>query len=64
MPFTPRSKQVLERSLRNAVARGDKRIGSEHILLGILDVPETVAAEALGKLGVTPDRLRQQLGAT
>jgi ATP-dependent Clp protease ATP-binding subunit ClpA len=62
IPFTPRSKRALEQSLRAAVARGDRHIGSEHILLGILDAREGVTELALARLGVTPERLRQQLG--
>ena len=61
MPFTPRSKRALEQSLRAAVARGDRHIGSEHILLGILEAPEGVTQLALARLGVTPERLRRQL---
>jgi ATP-dependent Clp protease ATP-binding subunit ClpA len=61
MPFTPRSKRALEQSLRAAAARGDRHIGSEHILLGILEAPEGVTQLALARLGVTPERLRRQL---
>jgi ATP-dependent Clp protease ATP-binding subunit ClpA len=61
MPFTARSKRALEQSLRAAVARGERHIGSEHILLGILESPEGVTAEALARVGVTPERLRRQL---
>ncbi|MEA2244510.1 MAG: hypothetical protein QOD24_4066, partial [Solirubrobacteraceae bacterium] len=62
MPFTKRSKRALAQSLRAAVARGDRRIGSEDILLGILEAPEGVTEEALARLGVTPERVRRQLG--
>ena len=61
VPFTPRSKRALERSLRAALARGDRHIGSEHILLGILDAGGSVTEEALARLGVTPERVRSQL---
>jgi ATP-dependent Clp protease ATP-binding subunit ClpA len=62
MPFTKRSKRALEQSLRAAAARGDRAIGSEHILLGILEAREGVSTEALARLGVTPERVRRQLG--
>jgi ATP-dependent Clp protease ATP-binding subunit ClpA len=61
IPFTPRSKHALEQSLRAAVARGERHIGAEHILLGILEAREGTAELALARLGVTPDRLRRQL---
>ena len=37
IPFTARAKKSLERGLRQAIMLGDKRIASEHLLLGVLD---------------------------
>ena len=36
-PFTPRSKKVLELALREALQLGHNYIGTEHLLLGILN---------------------------
>ena len=36
IPFTPRSKKVLEFALREALAMGHNYIGTEHILLGVM----------------------------
>jgi ATP-dependent Clp protease ATP-binding subunit ClpC len=36
IPFTPRAKKVLELSLREALQLGHDRIGTEHILLGLI----------------------------
>src|SRR5215217_1685955 len=36
IPFTPRSKKVLELSLREALQLGHNYIGTEHILLGLI----------------------------
>ena len=36
IPFTPRAKEVLENSLREALELDDREIGSEHILLGLI----------------------------
>src|SRR5262245_41751206 len=36
IPFTPRSKKVLELSLREALELGHNYIGTEHILLGLI----------------------------
>ena len=52
MPFTPRAKKVLELSLREAVARGDRSIGSEHVLLGLAREGDGVAARILRSRGV------------
>ena len=38
VPFAPDARQALERALRQAAANRDRRIGSEHLLLGVLDV--------------------------
>ena len=44
IPFTPRSKKVLELSLREALQMGHNYIGTEHILLGLVREGEGVAA--------------------
>jgi ATP-dependent Clp protease ATP-binding subunit ClpC len=61
IPFTPRSKKVLELSLREALQLGHHYIGTEHILLGILAEGDGVAAQVLAVLGVGPDRTRQRV---
>jgi ATP-dependent Clp protease ATP-binding subunit ClpA len=59
-PFTKRAKKALELALRYAVARGDRHIGPEHILLGILK-DGGLATEALAHLGVPAERVRERL---
>jgi ATP-dependent Clp protease ATP-binding subunit ClpA len=61
MPFTPRSKRALEWAVKAARARGDGYIGPEHVLLGVLDQEESMAACVLARLGVPPERVREQL---
>ena len=61
IPFTPRSKRVLEYSLREALQLGNNYIGTEHILLGIIQDGEGVAAQVLVKLGADLPKLRQLL---
>lgn len=39
-------------------AQGSERIGAEHVLLGTVRTPDTVAARALSQLGVDQARLR------
>jgi len=51
LPFTPRSKKVLELSLREAMRLGHHQIGTEHVLLGIIREGEGVAAQILVNLG-------------
>ncbi|MFE9003871.1 Clp protease N-terminal domain-containing protein [Streptomyces sp. NPDC007875] len=51
-PFSREAKSVLERSLRIALARGDKHIGDEHLLLALTARPG-VAAHVLADHDVT-----------
>jgi ATP-dependent Clp protease ATP-binding subunit ClpA len=51
IPFTPRSKKVLELSLREALALGHNYIGTEHILLGLVREGEGVGAQVLVQQG-------------
>ena len=60
-PFTPRSKKVLELSLREALELGHRGIDTEHVLLGILREGEGVAAQVLQSLGADLPRVRQQV---
>jgi len=59
IPFTPRSKKVLELSLREALQLGHNYIGTEHILLGLIREGEGVATQVLHKLGCDLSRVRQ-----
>jgi ATP-dependent Clp protease ATP-binding subunit ClpC len=59
--FTPRAKKVLELSLREALQFGHNYIGTEHILLGLLQEGEGVAAQVLIRLDADPNRVRQQV---
>ncbi|HEX6234767.1 MAG TPA: Clp protease N-terminal domain-containing protein [Jiangellaceae bacterium] len=56
--FMPRAKRVLERSLREALNLGDRHIGVEHIVLGLLDPDGNTAIELLRHLEVNPDAVR------
>jgi hypothetical protein len=50
--FTPKSKEVLEHTIRAAHELNHDFVGTEHILLGLLSVPSSAAAIALNKLGI------------
>lgn len=60
-PFTPRAKQVLELSLREALQLGHNYIGTEHILLGLVREGEGVAVQVLVSLGADLSQVRQQV---
>jgi ATP-dependent Clp protease ATP-binding subunit ClpC len=57
IPFTPRAKRVLEQSLRMATRAGHSSIGAGHLLLAVLDDPESVAAQVLAGLGIDTEPL-------
>jgi ATP-dependent Clp protease ATP-binding subunit ClpA len=62
IPFTPEAKQVLERSLDEALSLGHNYIGTEHMLLGLVGVDETnVAAQILAALDVDRDQVRREV---
>ncbi|GGR29644.1 Clp protease N-terminal domain-containing protein [Streptomyces netropsis] len=63
IPFTPRAKKALERSLREALARKDHHIGVEHVLLGVLAPEDAVTAGVLRRLGTDPETVRAGLMA-
>lgn len=58
IPFTGRAKASLERGLRQAFTLGDTRIGSEHLLLGILDEGTGAGVRLLRDRGVDLAQLR------
>ena len=59
VPFTPGAKKALELALREAIAAGDKEIGDEHVLLGVLR--EGGAEALLRSTGAEPAVLRDAL---
>ncbi|AEM87151.1 Clp protease N-terminal domain-containing protein [Streptomyces violaceusniger] len=61
-PFSREAKSVLERSLRIALARGDKHIGDEHLLLALTARPG-VAAHVLADHDVTYIQVERALTA-
>ena len=61
IPFDSGAKKVLELALREAVRRGDRTIGSEHVLLGMLHRETGRAAPILHARGLTLDGIRAAL---
>jgi Clp amino terminal domain, pathogenicity island component len=64
IPFTPRSKKVLELALREALSLGHNYIGTEHILLGLIREGEGVAAKILARttdFGHLRDAIKREL---
>ena len=61
IPFNQPSKKVLELALREALLLGHNYIGTEHLLLGLLDEENGLGARTLSDLGVTREAAEQWL---
>lgn len=66
--FTNKSQEVLKRAQEAALKLGNKYVGTEHILLGLTLVSDSVAAKALESQGVTyhqvMDKIQSMTGGT
>src|SRR5512146_466625 len=58
--LTPRTKRVIELAVEEARQMGHPNIGTEHLLLGLVQETEGIAAEVLRSLGVSLDKVRSQ----
>lgn len=58
LPFTPRTKKVLELSLQESLRLKHNRIGTEHLLLGLASESDGGAIAVLRAMGVDGDALR------
>ena len=59
--FTPRSQQVLALAKRNAIRMNQNYVGTEHILLGLLELGQGIAVNVLQRLGIDIDTIRDTL---
>jgi len=55
--FTPRTKRVIDASLREAVVTGSNYIGTEHLFIAILKEPGCAALKMLASLQLSVDKL-------
>lgn len=61
IPFTPSAKKVLAQSLRETSLLGHDHIGTEHLLLALLDADDSTGARLLAEtVAVDFSQLRQQ----
>lgn len=61
VPCSSRAKRVLEMAMAEAVRLGHSYVGTEHLLLGILQDPTSDASVILAAHGVTPDRAQAEI---
>ncbi|MBV9950886.1 MAG: ATP-dependent Clp protease ATP-binding subunit [Acidimicrobiia bacterium] len=61
--FTPRARSAIRAAIDEAREADHTFVGTEHILLGILDVPGNLGIAAVERGGVTADALRHEVTA-
>jgi hypothetical protein len=61
IPVEPATRTAMGKALSEAIGLGHNYIGTEHLLLGILNDPNTEASQALTSAGVTLDAARDAL---
>lgn len=59
--FTQRAQKVLALSQEEAMRLNHSNLGTEHILLGLVREGEGIAAKALYELGISPEKVQQEV---
>jgi ATP-dependent Clp protease ATP-binding subunit ClpC len=62
-PFSKTSMRVLERSLQISWAQADGAIGTEHLLLALLEQGDETTEAVLAGLDITPEEVGQRVDA-
>ena len=60
LELSPGMQQVLELAVEEARQLGHHYIGTEHLLLGLVNYDEGIALDVLKKLGITSEQIRRQ----
>lgn len=61
VPFAPQAKEVLPLAVRESSTLGHDYVGTEHILIGLIEVADGLAAQVLTRLGTTLDGTRTEV---
>ncbi|MCO6046838.1 hypothetical protein NG895_23310 [Aeoliella sp. ICT_H6.2] len=59
--FDDSAREALQNANRAAHMLRHEFVGTEHLLLGLLEKQDSVAVQAMVNRGVTPDDIRQEL---
>jgi ATP-dependent Clp protease ATP-binding subunit ClpA len=62
LPYTSRAKKVLELAMGQASDMKHRYVGTEHLLLGLIEEEKGIAAQLLADLGVTLGLAREETG--
>lgn len=63
IPFAHRAKKALELALREAIARKDKHIGTEHLVLALLRSDDKITTAVFERIRLDPSVARARVGA-
>jgi ATP-dependent Clp protease ATP-binding subunit ClpC len=61
IPYSPRAKDALVRARKEMRRLGDDYLGTEHVLLGILENEEGTAVRMLARMGVSKEALEDRM---
>jgi ATP-dependent Clp protease ATP-binding subunit ClpC len=61
IPSAPGAKKVLQQAVGTSARFGDKHLGTEHILLAILENEDGTGVRILARLGVAPEKLEKRI---
>ena len=61
LPYTSRAKKVLELSMSEARELQHSYVGTEHLLLGLINEERGIAAQILLSMGLTADKVRSEV---
>jgi hypothetical protein len=64
LPLTPRTKKAIKNAGQEAKSFNQDSVNSEHVLLGLLKVEDSVAAGVLYNLGISYDDVYQEIRST
>ncbi|MCD6552298.1 ATP-dependent Clp protease ATP-binding subunit [Thermotoga sp.] len=59
--ITPDARHVIEKAREEARRMGDSKIGTEHLLLGMVLSPDSTAFRILSRYGVTPEKVYEAI---
>ena len=61
LPQTPRAKKTIENAIEEARNLNHNYVGTEHLLLGLSRVRDSVAVQVLMNLNVNPEKVREEV---
>ena len=61
LPQTQPAKKIIELAISEARALNHYKVGTEHLLLGLLKYKDSIASHVLDMLGVTYDKVREEV---